>query len=688
MSKKKTKSAGTSAPADIDLNNPEFTKAWELLQYTSQSVFLTGKAGTGKSTFLRYITANTRKKYVVLAPTGIAAVNAGGQTIHSFFRLPFHPVMPDDPDFSRDRLRERMKYPSSLIRTLREVELIVIDEISMVRADTIDFIDRLLRFYTRNERQPFGGKQLLLVGDVFQLEPVVTGDMRDILRRHYRHPYFFHAHAFSDIHIVPIELRKVYRQTDDGFVTLLDRIRTGAASAPDIALLNSLCVPGYDASQVGGTPEARGKEFVMTLATRRDMVDHINESRLAAIDRPTVTFTGKITGDFPENSLPTDLVLSLKEGAQIVFIKNDPDHRWVNGTLGRVSAIAKDLLEVTLESGTVITLEPAHWSNIKYSYDPDTKRIKATELGSFRQYPVKLAWALTIHKSQGLTFSNVVIDIGRGAFAGGQTYVALSRCRSLEGMRLLSTVAERDVFVNPAIIEFSRTFNDDRLIEGALEKAHADNCYARAARAASDGNLPEAFDLWMEGMKGFPLYDNAPVMRLARRKLDIVRRQREEIDALKAQLDDDRRRFADIAAEYISLGDDCVADEIYPAAIANFDKALTLLPTSARALAGRARSYAKMERTDQAIADFTTLLSLTPDDIEVHVELAECHYRTGDIHNAMNRCLSAETLRESHACPRQVAVRLHTLLADIYEQLGDTAAATRHRKIAKRLRIL
>lgn len=431
MARKKTSSPPSrhnDTEEVIDLDNPEFQRAWELLQYTSQSVFLTGKAGTGKSTFLRYITRHTHKPYVVLAPTGIAAVNAGGQTLHSFFRIPFKPITPEDPDFDRKCLAERMKYPAVLIKLIRKLELIIIDEISMVRADIIDFIDKLLRFYTRNERQPFGGKQLLLVGDVFQLEPVVTGDMRDILRPYYRNFYFFGAHAFSRIRIVPIELRKVYRQNDPEFIALLDRIRAGISTPQDIARLNTrvsvIPTPGKKAA----------KDFSMTLAARRDMVDHINEAHLNAISKPAFEFHGIIKGDFPENSLPTDLDLSLKEGAQVVFIKNDPDHRWVNGTVGRVSAVAADLLEVTLESGATHRLKQEVWNNIKYTLNPKTKKIDETVLGSFTQYPVKLAWALTVHKSQGLTFNNAIIDLGHGAFAGGQTYVALSRCRSFEGM--------------------------------------------------------------------------------------------------------------------------------------------------------------------------------------------------------------------------------------------------------------
>lgn len=682
MARKKTLSPPSrrnEAEEVIDLDNPEFQKAWELLQYTSQSVFLTGKAGTGKSTFLRYITAHTRKPYVVLAPTGIAAVNAGGQTLHSFFRIPFKPITPEDPDFARDRLRQRMKYPASLIKFIRNLELIIIDEISMVRADIIDFIDKLLRFYTRNERQPFGGKQLLLVGDIFQLEPVVTGDMRDILRPYYRNFYFFSARAFADIKIVPIELRKVYRQNDPDFISLLDRIRAGISTPTDLAKLNSRVAP------TPLLPQKSKKDFTMTLATRRDMVDHINEDHLKAIKKPMVTFIGKIKGEFPENSLPTDLELSLKEGAQVVFIKNDPDHRWVNGTVGRVSALASDMLDVTLESGETHRLKQEIWSNIKYTFNPATKEIVEEELGSFTQYPVKLAWALTVHKSQGLTFNSAIIDLGHGAFAGGQTYVALSRCRSFEGMTLASTIADRDIFVNPTITQFSRSFNDDELINDALEKAKADSCYAGALKNANEGKLAEAFDMFTEGLRNRSILHNKSLMRLARRKLSIVHSLTNRIEELEERIRKDAERFADIAREYTSLGDDCLQDEMPLPAIANYDKALTLSPDFTKALEGRAKAYVLVEDYDKAIMDYSKLVANDNTDIKSIIEMAGCYMAINDIHNAMDRCMLALDMTEEIECPRPLQSKLHSVIAEIYDMIGDSENAEMHRAIAKRL---
>ncbi|GFI52903.1 helicase [Duncaniella sp. C9] len=664
---------------NIDLDNPEFIKAWELLQHTKQSIFLTGKAGTGKSTFLRYITAHTRKKYVVLAPTGIAAVNVGGVTLHSFFRIPFKPIVPGDPDFAPNRIKERMKYPGSLVKLIRELELIIIDEISMVRADIIDFVDLLLRTYSGNQREPFGGKQLLFVGDVFQLEPVLTGDMRDILRKFYRDAFFFSAHAFDRINLVPIELRKIYRQSQGEFVELLDRIRMGAATAADISRLNSRCV-------ALSLPVEGEEKPTMTLASRRDMVDQINESRLEAIDKPVFTFIGEIKKDFPENSLPTDLELSLKEGAQVVFIKNSPDRFWVNGTIGTVTTLTQDLLEVRLENGEIHEVEPEKWSNIKYSFDEKTNKIIETELGSFTQYPVKLAWALTIHKSQGLTFNNVIIDLGRGAFTGGQTYVALSRCRSFEGLTLRSTVAERDIFVNPAILNFSRSFNDPILIDGAMRKAHAEECYENALAKADEGDFSEAFDLFAEGLRAKSILDNKSAMRLARSKLAVIGKLRERVAQLESDIAADRERFRDMAMEYTSLGDDCRIDEMPLPAIANYDKALALLPGHIPALYGRALAAITLEDYSRSLDDLGEVVRLDPANFDAMVRMGMTYYRMDDVHNAMDRCLVALSLSETADCPRQALHGLHSLLADIYDTAGDKSSAHHHREIARRLR--
>ena len=397
---------------NIDLDNVEFQNAWNLIRNTHRSVFLTGKAGTGKSTFLKYICANTTKKHVVLAPTGIAAVNVGGQTLHSFFKIPFKPLLPDDPDFSPRRIRKTLRYSAQKVKLIRKLDLIIIDEISMVRCDIIDFIDKVLRTFSGNMREPFGGKQLLFVGDIFQLEPVITRDMRDILRRYYQQFFFFNARVFNSLGLIPIELRKIYRQTDSSFIAMLDRVRVSHASNSDLQLLNSRCNLDYKEPDNG---------LVMTLATRRETVDSINDAHMQALDTPEYVFEGVVTDVFPDNDLPTNKELVIKKGAQVIFIRNDKENRWVNGTLGMVSRVDETGIEVELENGDGYVLEKEIWENVQYSYDEKEKKVIENVVGTFQQYPIKPAWALTVHKSQGLTFNNIVIDFAGVAFSSGQT---------------------------------------------------------------------------------------------------------------------------------------------------------------------------------------------------------------------------------------------------------------------------
>lgn len=661
--------------ASIDTDNREFQDAYALLKYTHQSVFLTGKAGTGKSTFLRYICDNIRKRYVVLAPTGIAAINAGGSTIHSFFKMPFRPILPDDPDLSLkgSRIYEMLKYSKQQRKMLKEVELIIIDEISMVRADMIDFIDRVLRVFSGNMRDPFGGKQLLLVGDVYQLEPVVTADMRDILARFYPTPFFFSARVFKEMTLVPIELRKTYRQSDPLFVALLDKIRCNKAGLDEIAILNTRCCP----------PITTGEEesFAITLATRRDHVDAINESHLEKIKGETYTFEGEITGDFPNGSLPTPQKLELKIGAQIMFIKNDTEHRWVNGSLGIVSEIIDgQRINVLLENGDECFIEPATWENIRYSYNEKEQRIEEKVLGIYRQYPVKLAWAITIHKSQGLTFNHVTIDFTGGTFAGGQAYVALSRCTSLSGITLTQPVSLKEIFVNPEIVRFSNSFNNPSLIKQALQQAEADRRYHAAVEAFDNDDIELFLDEFFKAIHLRYDIEKPAIRRYIRRKLGIIKKLKEQNRHLLEASYKRNTILRQYAQEYYEMGNECVVKaRDYRAALANFDKALTLDPTLVDAWVRKGVTLVDCGEHIKGMECFNEAIRLSPLNFKALYNRGKLRYECKDYEDALSDFAKAVTQKPFHAAA-------HERLGDTFMQLNMADMAAQHWSIAEEIR--
>lgn len=664
------KTAKAKIDSRIDLDNPEFQNAWQLINYTRRSVFLTGKAGTGKSTFLRYIVENIRKKTVVLAPTGIAAVNVGGQTLHSFFKIPLKPILPTDPDFAIRTLRKRMKYSSSHVKLLRQLDLIIIDEISMVRADIIDFIDKILRVYCHNMREPFGGKQLLLVGDIFQLEPVVTGDARDVLAHYYNAPYFFNALAFNELAIVPIELRKVYRQDDADFISLLDRVRAGQPAETDIRRLNAKLIPSEQVDRLSA-------DMTMTIASRRDMVDHINERHLNELKTPEIVYKGIIKGDFPMNALPTDLELSLKVGAQIVFIKKSPDRRWVNGTLGIVDSLSDEKICVRLEQGNVVEVEPEVWGNIKYQYNEEKGTVDEIELGSYMQFPVKLAWALTIHKSQGLTFNKVIIDIGRGAFTGGQTYVALSRCRSFDGISLCSTLNMRDIFVNRHIIDFASRFNNQKLIDEAIESSKADDFYNKSSKAFDMRDFYSAVDYLAQAIESRNELKKPAVRRLIARKLTIISQLEHKIQILNEKIESDRKRFHELSNTYVTLGNECAEAGEYAPALANYNKALELAPDNYMALLLMAQLVAENGETDKAVSLLKEAVAINPDDTRALVSIGDIYSAEGDMAAAMDFFLRAHAI---DVYDKKILRRIISL----FENMGDEESTEHYKKLLKR----
>ena len=658
----------------LDTNNKEFQDALQLITHTRQSVFLTGKAGTGKSTFLKYICNHTKKKYVVLAPTGIAAINAGGVTLHSFFKLPFRPMLPDDPDLSlsHGRIFEFFKYPKEKRKIIAEVDLIIIDEISMVRADIIDCVDRILRVYSGNMRLPFGGKQLLFVGDVFQLEPVVPSDQKEILSLFYASPFFFSARVFKDINLVPIELQKVYRQTDSVFINILDRIRNNAARKQELDTLNGRYFTSF---------EPQNEDMYITLATRRDQVDFINEKKLAELPGEEYVSVGKIEGDFPESSLPTQLNLSIKEQAQVIFIDNDYERRWVNGTIGMVSGIDENgNVYVLLESGVEHLVEPTSWRNYKYKYNEKEKRIEEEIVGTFEQLPIRLAWAITVHKSQGLTFSRVVVDLTGGVFAGGQTYVALSRCTSLEGLVLKSKISSRDIFIRKEIVEFSQIFNNQALIEKSIKESEAELQYGRAAQGFRQGNMKEAVEAFAAAVSKRNELDNPMVQRLLRLKLQALNSQKAQIKALREELHSLRETQKEYAHEYYLMGNECITKaHDANAAIRCFDKALNLNPNYVEAWVRKGVTLLDIGEDYDAQVCLNKAIKLSPKSFKARYNRGKCLLKLKYYDEAILDFQQAISIKPKHAAS-------HEYLAEGFRAIGEDELAQQHQDIADALR--
>lgn len=434
-------------------SNPQLQLAQKFVQFTNTTIFLTGKAGTGKTTFLRQLKEELPKRMVVVAPTGVAAINAGGVTIHSFFQLPFGPILPGqilnaDKNSKGEDKSPMQKYRKEKIDIIKSLDLLVIDEISMVRADLLDGIDEVLRKF-KNRRLPFGGVQVLMIGDLQQLPPVVKNEEWSLLRQYYDTAFFFSSKAFQQTQHMSIELKHVYRQKDESFINILNEIRNNELSQASYQKLQERHKPDFD---------PKDKDGYITLTTHNARAQKINEEKLKQLKGKSKSFSANITGQFPEYSFPTEENLQLKKGSQVMFVKNDssPEKLFFNGKIGTVTGFSDDAILVKCESDDFeIEVYPEDWHNIKYTINEETKAIEEDISGAFSQYPLKLAWAITIHKSQGLTFEKAVID-ANAAFAHGQVYVALSRCKSLEGLVLKSTLNKSGIICDHSVSQFTQ----------------------------------------------------------------------------------------------------------------------------------------------------------------------------------------------------------------------------------------
>lgn len=437
--------------------NAEIRLAFDFVQFTNRNIFLTGKAGTGKTTFLHHLKTVSNKRMVVVAPTGVAAINAGGVTIHSFFQMPFGPILPDKIDHLTDQNNKNSfarKFNKKKINIIRTLDLLVIDEISMVRADLLDGIDQVLKKY-KDGRQVFGGTQLLMIGDLQQLAPVVKENEWNLLKHYYETMYFFSSKAYQQSNAITIELKQIFRQQDNTFIKILNEIRENKLSAISIAKLNKRFQPDFTPSNEDG---------YIILTTHNATANQINQEQLEKIDQATFTFEAEIWGQFPDYAYPTDHFLKLKKGAQVMFIKNDssPEKRYYNGKIGTIVEIDKDIIYVkSKDDPGIISVDCEMWENVKYTLNDRDKKIEEEITGSFYQYPLRLAWAITIHKSQGLTFEKAVID-AKAAFAHGQTYVALSRCKTLEGLILRSPLSDKGIICDETISQFSKNVEENQ----------------------------------------------------------------------------------------------------------------------------------------------------------------------------------------------------------------------------------
>ncbi|WMJ73906.1 helix-turn-helix domain-containing protein [Cytophagaceae bacterium ABcell3] len=521
-----------------DKSNRNFELAVKFVNHTSKNLFLTGKAGTGKTTFLRYIKENTHKKHAIVAPTGIAAMNAGGVTIHSFFQLPFGSFVPlqqyskphDSGNlFDRHSLMKHLRLRKDKRELMQEIDLLIIDEVSMLRADLLDAIDTILRHVRRRRHIPFGGVQMLFIGDLFQLPPVTAEQEWKVLQEYYPSPFFFHAHGLQEAPPVYLELKKIYRQKDVKFITLLNNLRNNKISNEDLELLKSYYQPNFK-------PHPESGHILLT--THNAKADIINQEELDKLPGKAYTFEAKLEGNFGK-SLPAEQTLTLKEGAQIMFIRNDKgeNRRYYNGKTGIIDKIEEDKIYVAFPGQSdKLLVEKETWRNVKYTYNKEEDKIEEDNKGSFTQYPIRLAWAITIHKSQGLTFDKAIIDAGE-SFAPGQVYVALSRLTSLNGLVLLSKINSDCIYTDAQASAFSQNEPEENQLNKELEQAKESYIHNSLINAFNWNKLLNVFTNFYESFdnRRIPLQEEA--QELGEKLLSCVEKQENTASKFTVQLE-------------------------------------------------------------------------------------------------------------------------------------------------------
>lgn len=485
---------------ELDRDNIEFNNALDIIQHTKKTVYLTGKAGTGKTTFLKYLKTTTHKNMVIVAPTGVAAINAGGQTIHSFFQIKPSLFIPNDKrlriaanmgDTDQSTIYDHFNYSEEKQKIINALEILVIDEVSMVRCDLLDVIDRLLRVFRKKEVVPFGGVQVVLIGDTFQLPPILKEEEKEILMPHYESEFFFSSKVIQKTQPVYIELKKIYRQKDQRFINLLNKIRNSELTYEQVKNLNSKYDPNFDFEK---------HQNCIMLCTHNEKVREINNEKLSRLMASTQNFEANLEGDFPEKNFPTEKNLELKINAQVMFIKNDKDKKYHNGKIGKIVRIESEKIIVEDEFKNEIEVEQQVWKNIKYRWNDEKAEIESEDLGSFTQYPLKLAWAITVHKSQGLTFDKIVADIGN-AFVAGQVYVALSRCTSFEGLILASPIPHTAIKTDKRVVAFAKTETSKAAISQEINEGKADFFYKKARQALKKRDFEGAYTNFMNALE-------------------------------------------------------------------------------------------------------------------------------------------------------------------------------------------